>query len=214
MGSLIDLSTGGATMSTHLQSMVGLEMVTILIRPGLGKATRPNLPWLQTYTIGVLSMTAQIMQHRELIAVFSSRNEADQAKRLVQASGLTGQQVFIDDQVAPGIQVAAQGTTTGAEAGFVMGIFLGGILGLIATIIIAFWLTGGYPDSAASKFVVVGSAIAGGIFGAIRGKALWARQPATQKMQSKAHQFRLIIAGSQADVRQAQQALGQPPVTS
>jgi len=161
-------------------------------------------------------VTAQSIKNRELIAVFSSRSEADQAKQLIQASGLTGQQIFIDDQVAADIQVATQGTTTGPEAGFVMGIFLGGTLGLIATIIITFWLTGDYPDSAASKLVVVGSAIAGGIFGIGWGKALRASQPGAQKMKSNANrsrQFRLIVEGSQENVRQAQQALGQPPVT-
>jgi hypothetical protein len=162
-------------------------------------------------------MTAQSMQTRETVAVFSSRQEANQAKQAVQASGLNEQQVFIDDQVSPSIQVAAQGTTTGGQAGLWMGIFLGGVVGLIATILGSFWLTGDYPHSAASRFVVVGSAIAGGIFSSGVAKGLRARQPASQKIKGNPNvprQFRLMVAGSQDDIRRAQEALGQPAVTS
>ena len=159
-------------------------------------------------------MTAQMMQTREVVAVFGSRQEANQAKQTVQASGLNDQQVSIDDQVLSGIQIAAQGTTTGAQAGLWMGLFLGGIVGLIATIIGSFWLTGAYPDSSTSRLLVVGGAITGGVFGAISAKGLRASQPAAQKMKSsEPRQFRLMVAGSQDDIRRAQQALGQPPVT-
>ncbi|MFQ4137895.1 hypothetical protein PGN35_016385 [Nodosilinea sp. PGN35] len=162
-------------------------------------------------------MTTQIAQTRETVAVFNSRQEASQAKQAVQASGLSDRQISIDDHVSPGIQVLAQGTTTGGQAGFWMGLFLGGIVGLIATIIAAAWLTGGSPHSAFSRFVVIGSAIAGSIFGAAVGKGLRATQPASQKMQDNPNaprQFRLMVAGSRDEIRRAQQALGQPAVNS
>ncbi|MEA5448814.1 hypothetical protein VB780_09565 [Leptolyngbya sp. CCNP1308] len=130
---------------------------------------------------------------------------------------MNDQQVSIDDHVSPSVQVAAQGTTTGGQAGFWMGLFLGGIVGLIATIIAAAWLTGGSPHSAISRFIVIGSAIGGGIFGAAVGKGVRAGQPASQKMKSDPNmprQFRLIVAGNQDEIRRAQQALGQPPVNS
>lgn len=162
-------------------------------------------------------MTAQMTQNRETVAVFSSRQEANQAKQTVQASGLNDQQISIDDHISPSVQVAAQGTTTGSQAGFWMGLFLGGIAGLIATIIAAAWLTGGSPDSAISRYIVIGSAIAGGFFGAAVGKGLRASQPASQRMKSDPNmprQFRLMVAGSQDEIRRAQQALGQPAVNS
>ena len=158
-------------------------------------------------------MTTQMMKARNMVAVFGTRQEANQAKQTIQAAGLNEQQVFIDDQVSSGIQVLAQGTTTGGQAGFWMGLFLGGIAGLIATIIGSFWLTGEYPDSAASRYIVFGSAIAGSIFGALVGKGLRASQPANQKIKDNANvprQFRLMIAGNQDDLHRAQQALGQP----
>jgi len=161
-------------------------------------------------------MTAQMTQTRKMVAVFNTRQEANQARQTIQASGLNEQQIFIDDQVSPSVQVAAQGTTTGGQAGFWMGLFLGGAVGLIAIIIGSFLMTGDYPHSATSRFLVVASAIAGSIFGALVAKGLRASQPANQKIKGNANvprQFRLMVAGSQDDLRRAQQALGQP-VTS
>ncbi|MBD2234298.1 hypothetical protein [Phormidium tenue] len=162
-------------------------------------------------------MTAQLTRNQETIAVFSSRQEANQAKQAIQASGLNGQQILIDDNIPADIELAAQGTTTGREAGFLMGITLGGILGLIATIIVVYQVTGDYPASVASRLAVFASAIAGGVFGAGAGRTLQASQPARQQMKgnpSLPREYRLIVKGSQDEVRQAQQALGQPPVTA
>lgn len=162
-------------------------------------------------------MTGQLTRNREIVAVFSNRQEANQAKQAIQASGLNAQQIVIDDELPTDIEVAAQGVTTGREAGFLMGITLGGILGLIATIIIVYQLTGDYPSSLASRLAVFASAIAGGVFGAGAGRTLQARQPARQQMKGNPNlprEFRLIVEGSQDEVRRAQEALGQPAVTA
>ncbi len=162
-------------------------------------------------------MTAQFTRNREIVAVFKSRQEANQAKQTIQASGLNGQQILIDDSIPADLQLAAQGTTTGREAGFLMGITLGGILGLIATIIVVYQLTGHYPSSVASRLAVLASAIAGGVFGAGAGRTLQARQPARQQMKSNPNlprEYKLVVEGNKDEVRQAQQALGQPAVTA
>ncbi|WOD39210.1 hypothetical protein [Nodosilinea sp. E11] len=162
-------------------------------------------------------MTAQMTRNKAVVAVFDTRREADQAKQTVQASGLEGQRISIDDHVSPSIQVAAQGTTVGGQAGLLMGAALGGVVGLIATIIVAFWVTGGYPDSSISRLAILGSTIAGAFFGAPLGKTLQAKQPADQKSKGNPdvpRQFRLVVEGSQEDVRQAKQALGHPSVAN
>jgi hypothetical protein len=162
-------------------------------------------------------MTAQLTRNQEIVAVFKNRQEADQAKQAIQASGISGQKILIDDSIPADLQLAAQGITMGPEAGLLMGFTLGGIVGLIATIIVVFQLTGHYPDSAASRIAVFASAIAGGVFGTGAGRALKARQPARQQMKGNPNlprEYKLIVEGSQDEVRQAQQALGQPPVTA
>jgi len=161
-------------------------------------------------------MTAQTMQKREVIAVYETRREADQAKKSIQDSGVMGQRIYIDDHVSPTVQVAAQGTTVGGQAGFFMGAFLGGVIGLIATIIITFWMTGDYLSTNVTRLAVIGSAIAGAVFGASVGKAIRAKQPAEEVSKGNPdlpRQYRLIVEGSQEEVRQAQQAVGQTPVT-
>ncbi|MGB5972087.1 MAG: hypothetical protein WBG38_02150 [Nodosilinea sp.] len=160
-------------------------------------------------------MTAQTAQNQETVAVFKSRQEADKARQAVQSSGLKEQCVHIDDHVSSTIQMSALGTTIGGQAGLWMGVFLGGTLGLIATIVISFWMTGDYPDSLLSRLIVIGSAIAGAVFGSLVGKGLWDSQPANQKMKGNPdvpRQFRLVVEGSSEDLRRARQALNQPPV--
>lgn len=164
-------------------------------------------------------MTAQTMQtrqNREVVAVYDTRREADQAKKAIQDSGLMGRQVYVDDHVSPSVQVYAQGTTVGGQAGFFMGSFLAGALGLIATIIISFQMTGTYPHSNLSRFIVIGCAIAGGIFGSLVGKGLRDSQPITEKTKGDpdlARQFRLVVEGNNDELRQARQALNQPPTS-
>ncbi|MBW4462726.1 MAG: hypothetical protein KME47_21185 [Nodosilinea sp. WJT8-NPBG4] len=162
-------------------------------------------------------MTAQLTRNREIVAVFKTRQEADRAKQAIQAAGLNGQKISIDDSIPADLQLAAQGTTMGREAGLLMGFTLGGIVGLIATIIIVFQLTGEYPSSAASRIAIFASAIAGGIFGAGAGRTLQARQPARQQMKGNPNlprEYKLVVEGNKDEVRQAQQALGQPAVTT
>lgn len=162
-------------------------------------------------------MTAQLTRNQEVVAVFTTRQEANQAKQAIQAAGINGQQILIDDEIPADIELAAQGLTTGREAGFLMGITLGGILGLIATIIVVFQVTGDYPSSLASRLAVFASAIVGGVFGAGAGRTIQARQPARQQMKGNPNlprAYRLIVQGSHDDVIKAQQALGQPPVTA
>ena len=164
-------------------------------------------------------MTAQTMQarqNREIVAVYGSRREADQAKQAIQNSGIMGQRVYIDDQVSPTVQVFAQGTTVGGQAGFFMGGFLGGALGVIFTIIAVFQMTGDYPHSNLSRFIVIGFAIAGAVFGALVGKGLRDSQPMDQKVKGDpdlARQFRLVVEGNSDELRQARQALNQPPTS-
>lgn len=164
-------------------------------------------------------MTAQTMQarqNREVIAVYGSHREADQAKKAIQDSGITGQRIYIDDHVSPTVQVYAQGTTVGGQAGFLVGGFLGGALGLIVTIIAVFQMTGDYPHSNLSRFMVIGFAIAGAILGSLVGKGLRDSQPIDQKTKGDpdlARRFRLIVEGNSDELRQARQALNQPPTS-
>jgi hypothetical protein len=164
---------------------------------------------------GTPVMTAQTMQKQEVVAVFSSRREADQAKQTLQTAGLGGQQFYIDDHVSPSVQVAAQGTTVGKEAGFLIGLFLGGVVGLVATIIITFWMTGDYPQSNLSRIMVLVSALAGAMIGTGLGKANFARKPVEEQIKGNPippRRYRLMILGSKDDMREAQRALGQPAV--
>ncbi|MGB3200127.1 MAG: hypothetical protein WBA99_04445 [Nodosilinea sp.] len=164
-------------------------------------------------------MTAQTMkttQNKEVIAVYDSRREADQAKQAIQNSGLMGQQVYIDDHVSPSVQVYALGTTVGGQAGFLMGGFFGGALGVIVTIMAVFQMTGDYPHTNLSRLMVIGFSIAGAVLGALVAKGLRASQPITEKTKGNpdvARRFRLVVEGNSDELIKARKALNQPPTS-
>jgi hypothetical protein len=158
-------------------------------------------------------MVTQTDKRQAVIAVFKNWNEANQAKQTLEASGLEAPKISIDDNVSPYVQVGAQGTTTGGEAGLLLGAFYGGVLGVIAATIVSVWTTGGYVNSNSYRLLVIGLAIAGGIFGALVAKGIRQQQGVAQKMKSNPdipRRFRLLVEGSVNDIQQAQQALGQP----
>jgi hypothetical protein len=152
-------------------------------------------------------------QKQKVIAIFKDRSEADNARQAIQNSGLAPQQVRVDDHVEPYNQVAAMGTTVGGEAGLLMGAFFGGVIGVMAVVIASVWTTGQYTVSTFEQLTVVGFTIAGAIFGALSAKRVRSTQPAGQMIKGNPdvpRRFRVLVEGSTNDVKQAQQAIGQP----
>jgi hypothetical protein len=152
-------------------------------------------------------------QKQEVIAIYTERSQADNARQTLQNSGIDPQQISIDDHVEPYNQVAAMGTTVGGEAGLLVGAFYGGVVGVMAVVIASVWTTGQYTVSTFEQLAVVGFTIAGAVVGAVTGKGLRAAQPAGQKVKGNPdmpRRFRVMVEGSPNQVVQAQQALGQP----
>ncbi|NEQ32944.1 MAG: hypothetical protein F6K04_18415 [Leptolyngbya sp. SIO4C5] len=156
-------------------------------------------------------MTSQTMnKNNSVIASFSDRQSAVEAKSTITAAGIPNEKIAIDDYIKPRSQVAAIGTTAGGEAGLWLGLGYGGVLGIIAAAALSFFNGGTLDNSLFNRLVILGIAVAGGVVGGIYGKQLFNAR--SRKEQQKAdptipRQFRIVINGSQTEIEQAQQAL-------
>jgi hypothetical protein len=150
----------------------------------------------------------------EIIGVFDNRQEALQAREAIASSGIPTQQVLIDNARASSAlsqaDQKARGTTTGGKAGLLVGGFYGGVLGIIASVIVPFWVQGIEFNSTANRLLLLALTIAGAVIGYISGNQTLAAQKQEQKENPSAPTaFRLLINGSEDEIAQARRVLNE-----
>lgn len=152
-------------------------------------------------------MTSQtIVPNGQVIGIYNDRKSAKEMQQAIESAGISAQKVSIDDHVAPGPELEALGTTAGGEAGFLMGAFYGGTLGVIAIVIGTIAVDGLAANSSFNRLLIVGLTAVGAIAGLIYGKQVYAAQPKEQKQKSDPsipRTFRVVVSGSRSEVEQA-----------
>ncbi len=158
-------------------------------------------------------MTSQLITSSslgEVIGVYNDRNSALEIKQAIESAGLSTQKVSIDDHVTPEAQLKALGTTSGSEAGFLLGTFYGGMLSILAATAAAYWLDGVAANSTFTRLLIVGISLGSGILGLILGKRNYDAQPLEQKQKSDPsipRNFRVVVSGSSDEVSQARRVV-------
>jgi hypothetical protein len=163
-------------------------------------------------------MEGQATQHRpnvrqQEIAVFDNRNAAEKAKSILQQAELSLQNISIQGEIDPYEEVAAMGTTVGAEAGLLIGAFMGGTIGLIAYSIYSTQLYGELVNTPFNQLFVAAFTIAGAIFGVISGNRIRSSKLPQQKQKGNPdvpRRFQLLVEGTQENLAKAQEMLGYP----
>lgn len=152
-------------------------------------------------------MTSQtIVPNGQIIGIYDDRTSAQEIQQAIESAGISSQKVSIDDHVAPHAELAAIGTTSGGEAGFLIGAFYGGILGVIAVVIASTVVDGLATNSSFNRLLIAGLTALGAIAGLIYGKQVYAAQPKGQKQKSDPsipRTFRVVVSGSQNEVEKA-----------
>ena len=141
----------------------------------------------------------------KVIGVYKDRGSALKIKQAIESAGLSNQKVLIDDHVTPAGQVEAIGTTSGGEAGFLLGTLYGGFISILAATSAAYWLDID-ASSTLPRLLIVGISLAGGLIGLISGKRNYDVQPKDQKQKSDPsipRNFRVVVSGSEDEVNKA-----------
>lgn len=155
-------------------------------------------------------MTAQITANQQaVIGIFETSQEANQAREKIQSAGINADQITIDDHVEPYIQVNALGTTTGAEAGLLLGILYGATAGIILVAAYSVLTTGEFVNSPFNRYLVAAFTVIGGLTGAVSGQRLRSAALPAQKQKGNPdipRRFRLVVFGDDDLIRQARQS--------
>lgn len=144
----------------------------------------------------------------EIIANYNNRQSAQKVQEAIESAGLPIDKVAIDDRTSLRSKLEAMGTITGGAAGFWMGAFYGGVLGVIIVPILAYWNESMYANSNFNRLLILGLTVGGAVLGAFTGKAAFEAQPQEQKDKTDPNAsniFRVVVRAPESslgDVRE------------
>lgn len=145
------------------------------------------------------------------IAVFDNRNAAEKAKEILQKSDVDFNDIRIEGEITPYEEVAAMGTTVGAEAGFLIGAFLGGTIGVIFVTVYSTFVYGEVINTSFNQLAIAIAVIAGAIFGVFIGKQVRNANLPEQKQKGNpnaARRFSLWVEANDEALNKADEILG------
>ena len=146
----------------------------------------------------------------EVIGVFNDHRGAIQLKEAIQAAGIEPQKVQVDDHISSLNQVLALGTTTGGQAGLLIGAAYGGILGILFVFLVLVPFTGASDYSNVSPTSIWLFTLIGAVLGWIAGKGFHATAAKDDKIKgnpSIPQNFRVIVSGNNDEVQRAHQVM-------
>lgn len=152
------------------------------------------------------------IQQREL-AVFDNLNAAQKAKDMLQKAGVSLQNIRIEGDINRYEQVDAMGTTVGAEAGLLIGAFLGGTLGVIFFSIYSTLTYGELVNTGFGRLAISIMTIVGAVLGVLAGNRIRSTNLPEQQQKGNPNvprRFQLMGVGSPDDLSKAGEILGQP----
>lgn len=142
----------------------------------------------------------------EVIGIYDDRQSAQKIQQVIASAGISKQKVLVDDHISPSTQLEALSTTSGPEAGFLIGAFYGGAVGLVIALSAPFLIDGMAVNSASNRLLILGATVVGGLLGLLFGRQIYNAQPKEQKQKSDPsipRTFRIVVNGSQSEIERA-----------
>lgn len=142
----------------------------------------------------------------EVIGVYDDRQSAQKIQQAIASAGISKQKVLVDDHISPSTHLEALATTSGPEAGLLIGAFYGGVVGLVLALTAPFLIDGMAVNSASSRWLILGATVVGGLLGLLFGKQIYDAQPKGQQQKSDPsipRTFRIVVNGSKSEIEQA-----------
>ncbi|HEY9761131.1 MAG TPA: hypothetical protein V6D07_01335 [Trichocoleus sp.] len=146
----------------------------------------------------------------EIIGVFNNHRGALELKEAIQSAGVAPQKVQIDDHLSPTNQVFNLGTTTGGQAGLLIGAAYGGIVGILFVFLVLVPFTGASDYSNVSPLSIALFTLVGGVLGWVAGKGFHATASQEDKLKGNwkaPRNFRVVVSGNDDEIQRAHQIM-------
>lgn len=163
-----------------------------------------------------ISMTTEVpsVKNDKIVGAFKSQQEANEILSAIESAGVPKNKLSIEGFIDPEAQIEAIGTTTGGEAGLLLGGLYGSFVGVLAATLVPSW-TNIAADSSFNRLLILGITAAGALIGWIAGKQALSAQSARQKQKGDPgmpRTFCVVVDGSKSEIEAARQVVVRSPI--
>ena len=164
-----------------------------------------------------MTMTSEVpsVKNDKIVGAFKTEQEANEVRSAIKSAGIADDKLSIEGFIDPEAQISAIGTTTGGEAGLLLGGLYGSFLGILAATSVPYW-TDIAANSGFNRLLVLAITVAGALIGLIAGKQAMQRQSVKQKRkgdQTIPRSFCIVVDGSKSEIEQARRVVKQSSAT-
>lgn len=158
------------------------------------------------------TMTTEVpsVKNDKIVGAFRTREEANHVRSaIVDSKSVADDKVSVEGFIDPEAQIGAIGTTTGGEAGFLLGGLYGSFVAILVSTSVPYW-TDIAANSGFNRLLIVGITLAGALIGWIAGKQAMKAQSVRQKQKGNPdihRSFCVVVDGSDREIERARQVV-------
>lgn len=157
------------------------------------------------------TMTTEVpsVKNDKIVGAYKTQKEANQVRSEIESAGIEGRKLSVEGFIDPEAQIEAIGTTTGGEAGLLLGGLYGSFVGTFAATSVPYW-TDIAADSGFNRLLILGITVAGALIGWIAGKKELEGKSLRQKQKSDPgipRSFCVVVDGSASEIDRARQVV-------
>ncbi len=157
------------------------------------------------------TMTTEVpsVKNDKIVGAFKTQEEANYVRSEIESAGINGKKLSVEGFIDPEAQIGAIGTTTGGEAGLLLGGLYGSFVGTLAATSVPYW-TGIAADSGFNRLLILGITVAGALIGWSAGKKELESESVRQKKKSDPgipRSFCVVVDGSASEIDRARQVV-------
>lgn len=157
------------------------------------------------------TMTTEVpsVKNDKIVGAFKTKEDANYVRSEIESAGINGRKLSVEGFIDPEAQIGAIGTTTGGEAGLLLGGLYGSFVGILAATAVPSW-TDIAANSGFNRLLALGITAAGALIGWIAGKKELEGASIQQKQKSDPgipRSFCVVVDGSASEIERARQVV-------
>ncbi|MGB3768604.1 MAG: hypothetical protein WA947_18770 [Phormidesmis sp.] len=157
------------------------------------------------------TMTTEVpsVKNDKIVGAFKTQDEANYVRSEIESAGISSKNLSVEGFIDPEAQIGAIGTTTGGEAGLLLGGLYGSFIGILAATSVPYW-TDIAANSGSNRLLILGITAVGALIGWVAGKKELEGESVRQKQKSDPgipRSFCVVVDGSPSEIDRARQVV-------